>query len=63
MANETMERMAEQVVEAAKRFIARATAAINKRIDELDHRATRHAEHLARLETRLAALERKAANK
>jgi hypothetical protein len=63
MATFDPEAMAGQVVEAAKAFLARATAAIGKRVDDLEHRGTRHSEHLARLETRLAALERKAADK
>ena len=54
------EKMADDVVTAARDFVKRATDALGKRTDELEHRATRHAEHLARLETRIAALERKA---
>jgi uncharacterized coiled-coil protein SlyX len=63
MATFDPEAMAGQVVEAAKAFLARAVAAINKRVDEHDHRLVRHSEHLARLETRLAALERAADKK
>jgi len=57
------DKAADRVVAAARDFVARATAALGKRTDELEHRATRHSEHIARLETRLAALERKVGEK
>jgi primosomal protein N'' len=53
------EKMAADVVAAARDFVSRATAAIGKHVDALEHRATRNSEHVARIETRLAAVERK----
>lgn len=47
--------MADRMIAAVKSYVARA---IEARYESLERRASRHAEHLARLETRLQALER-----
>jgi hypothetical protein len=43
---------------SAERLAATIKAALRRAIDPLDHRLSRHSEHLARLETRIARIER-----
>lgn len=63
----------DQVVDATRCYVERATAALGRRVaaleafaqknENVDHRVERHAQHIARLETRLAKLEREVGDK
>ena len=48
------------IIASTKDYIAKQFSARDKRLDDLEHRTTRLSEHCARLETRLAKLEREA---
>lgn len=74
MATADWETAVENVITSVRGFVERSIGPLGKRVgaleqqhgervDKLEHRATRHSEHIARLETRLAALERRVGEK